>query len=77
MDIVFHGITNHSVVVYLDDVTVFSNNKKVNLSHLRGVLERCCKYGISLKPKKSIFVVDHRKLLGFIVSKNVIIIDLE
>ena len=39
MDIAFHGLINQSVVVYLDDVTVFSNNKKDHLSHLRDVLE--------------------------------------
>jgi hypothetical protein len=35
MDISFHGLINQSIVVYLDDVTVFSKNKKDHLSHLR------------------------------------------
>ena len=39
MDIDFHGVINQFVVVYLDDVTVFSKNKKDHLSHLRDVLE--------------------------------------
>jgi hypothetical protein len=39
MDIDFHGLINQSVVVYLDDGTVFSKNKKDHLSHLRAVLE--------------------------------------
>jgi hypothetical protein len=39
MDISFHGLINQSVMVYLDDVTVFSKNKKDHLSHLRVVLE--------------------------------------
>jgi hypothetical protein len=77
MDIDFRGIINQSVVVYLDDVTIFSKNKKYHLSHLRSVLEHCRKYGISLNPKKSIFVVDQGKLLGFIVSKNGMMIDPE
>jgi hypothetical protein len=29
MDIAFRGLINHSVVVYLDDVTVFSKNKTI------------------------------------------------
>jgi hypothetical protein len=77
MDIAFHGLLNQSVVVYLDDVTIFSKNKKDHLSHLRVVLERCRKYGISLNPKKSFFVVEKGKLLGFIVSKYGMIIDPE
>jgi hypothetical protein len=77
MDIDFHGLINQSVVVYLDDVTVFSKNKKDHLSHLRAVLERCRKFDISLNPKKSVFAVEQGKLLGFIVSKDGMIIDPE
>jgi hypothetical protein len=77
MDIFFCGLLNQSIVVYLDDVTFFSKNKKDHLPHLRDVLERCHKYGISLNPKKSVFAVKKGKLLGFIVSKYGMIIDLE
>jgi ribonuclease HI len=77
MDIAFRGLINHSVVVYLDDVTVYSKNKNDHLAHLRVVLLRCRKYDISLNPKKSIFAVEHSKLLGFIVSSDGMIIDLE
>jgi hypothetical protein len=77
MDIAFHGLINQSVMVYLDDVTIFSKNKKDHLSHLRVVLERCRKFGISLNPKKSVFALEKGKLLGFIVSKDGMIIDPE
>jgi hypothetical protein len=39
MDIAFRGLINQSVVVYLDDVTVFSKNKGDHLDHLRFVLQ--------------------------------------
>jgi hypothetical protein len=58
-------------------MTVFSKNKKDHLAHLRAVLLRCRKYGISLNPKKSIFAVEQGKLLGFIVSSEGMIIDPE
>jgi hypothetical protein len=77
MDIAFRGLINHSVVVYLDDVTVYSKNKDDHLTHLRVVLLRCRKYDISLNPKKSIFAVEQGKLLGFIVSSDEMIIDPE
>jgi hypothetical protein len=77
MEIAFRGLINQSVVVYLDDVTFFSKNKEDHLAHLRSVLQRCCKYGISLNPKKSIFVVEQGKLLRFIVSSEGMIIDPE
>jgi hypothetical protein len=64
-------------VVYLDDVIIFSKNKKDHLSHLRAILEQCRKFGISLNPKKSVFAVEQGKLIGFIVSKDGMIIDPE
>jgi hypothetical protein len=38
MDIAFHGLINQSIVVYLDDITVFSKNKEDHLAHLRSIL---------------------------------------
>lgn len=70
MDIAFRGLINQSMVFYLDDVTIYSKKRSDHLFHLRQVLDRCRKYGISLNPKKSIFVVDKGKLLGFIVSRS-------
>jgi hypothetical protein len=77
MDITFHGLINQSVVVYLDDIIVFSKNKEDHLSHLRSVLQQCRKYDISLNPKKFVFAVEQDKLLGFIVSNERMIIDPE
>jgi hypothetical protein len=71
------GLIKQSVMVYLDDVIVFSKNKKDHVSHLRVVLEQCRKFDISLNPNKSIFAVEKGKLLGFIVFKYGMIIDPE
>ena len=77
MDITFRGLIGKFVIIYLDDVTIFSKNRTDHLTHLRRVFERCRKYGISLNPKKSIFSVTEGKLLGFVVSKQGINIDPE
>ena len=77
MDAAFRGLINHSVIVYLDDFTVFSKNKSDHISHLRKVLEHCRKFGISLNPKKTIFAVTEGILLGFVVAKEGIMIDPE
>ena len=77
MDISFRGLINQSVVVYLDDVIVFSKNKGDHLAHLRSVLQQCRKYDISLNPKKSVFAVEQGKMLGFIVSNEGMIIEPE
>ena len=52
MDIVFCGLINKSVVVYLDDITIYSKNRLDHISHLKQVFRWCQKYGIYLNPKK-------------------------
>ena len=63
------------MVVYLDDVTIFSKKRDKHIIHLKHILDQCHKYGISLNPNKSIFCVTEGKLIGFIVSKDGIMID--
>lgn len=70
MEITFHGLIAKSVVVYLDDVTMFSNKRSDHLCHLKKIFERCGKYGISHNPKKSIFVVFEGNILGHIIAKS-------
>jgi hypothetical protein len=77
MDIDFLGLINKCVVVYLDDVTVYSKNIEDHIQHLTHIFERCRKYGISLNPKKTIFGVKEGKLLGNIISQARIHIDPE
>jgi hypothetical protein len=75
MDIAFGGIISKYIIVYLDDVPVFSKNRREHVHHLRNIFERCRRYGISLNTWKSIFVVDEGNLLGFVVSKEGIMIE--
>ena len=77
MDIAFHGLIGRSVVVYLDDITIFSKKREEHAFHLKQIFERCRKYGISLNPKKCVFAVTEGKLLGHVVSKKGISIDPE
>ena len=57
--------------------TTFLKGRGEHAFHLRQIFERCHKYGISLNPKKCVFVVMEGKLLGHIVSKKGISIDPE
>lgn len=77
MDLAFDGLTNESIIVYLDDFTVFSKAHEDHFFHLQQVLERCTKHGVSLNTKKSVFGLMEGKLLGHIVSKEGIKIDTE
>lgn len=68
MDINFMVLMGQSVVVYLDDVTFFSKKRFDHLHHLKEIFEWCRKYGISLNPKKRIFVVFEGNILGHIIT---------
>jgi hypothetical protein len=75
MNIAFKGQNGDCVVVYMDDVIVFSKDKRDHLVHLRKIFNKCRRYGISLNPKKFLFVFDEGKLLGFNVSKYGVMIE--
>ena len=54
---------------------MYSKKRSNHLMHLKQIFERCRKYGISLNPKKTIFVVIEDKLLIFIMSKYGMVIE--
>jgi hypothetical protein len=70
MDVTFRGLINKCVVVYLDDVTMYSKSREDHIQHLAHIFKRCRKYGIYLSPKKTIFGVEEGKLLGHIISQE-------
>ena len=75
MDIAFSKEIHDFLVIYLDDITIFSKSNEQHLDHLRQVFTKCRKYGISLNPKKYLFGSEEGKLLGHIISKDGIRID--
>lgn len=75
IDIAFHGLIGQSIVVYLDDVIVFSKRRSDNVHHLKQIFEQCLKYEIYLNPLKIIFDVSEGTLLGNIIAKSGIKVD--
>eukprot|EP00253_Pinus_taeda_P008687 PITA_08687 len=75
MDLAFTNEKDVFLVVYLDDLTMFSKSDEEHMYHLKIVFQKCGKYGVSLNPKKSLFAMDEGKLLGHIISKDGIRID--
>jgi hypothetical protein len=64
MDVAFWGLIKKGVVVYLDDVTVYSKNREEHIQHLTQIFKRCRRYSISLNPKKNIFRCYHSRKLS-------------
>ena len=77
MHIAFKSLMYKFVLVYLDDITIYSKHATNHIKHLRKIFERCREFGISLNPKKCVFVVHEGKLLGYVVSKEGITVDPE
>ena len=75
MDIYFVGEKIKFVVVYLDDITIFSQSNEEHLRHLKQTFQKCRKFGLQLTPKKSLFAMEEGRLLGHIVTSKVICID--
>ena len=66
MDIAFMGEKDNFVLIYLDDIIVYSSNHEEHLKHLKRVFLKCRQFGISLNPKKSYFALRKGNLLGHI-----------
>ena len=77
MDIAFVEEKEWFVLVYMGNITVYSRWAKDHVRHLERFFIKCRKYGISLNPRKSNFALEEGKLLGHIISKKGIKIDLD
>jgi hypothetical protein len=69
MNVAFQGLIKICVVVYLDNITMYSKNREEHIQHLTQIFKRCRKYDISLNPKKTIFGVEEGNILGHIISQ--------
>ena len=57
-----------TVIVYLDDVLVFSRNPSQHEKHVREVLKAFFKAGLYAKLSKCLFTVTRISFLGFILT---------
>lgn len=77
MDIDFVGEQDKFVVVYFDDITIFSKTHEEHILNLKLTFEKCKRYDLSMNPKKSQFALSEGKLLGHIVVQEGVNVDLE
>ena len=75
MDIAFVEEKDKFVVIYMDDIAIYSRSNRDHLKDLEKVFLKCRRYGISLNPGKSNFSMKEGNLLGHIISKDGIKID--
>ena len=68
-------MTDDFVVIYLDDILIFSADPAKHEQHVRLVLERLRQHNLHAKPEKCQFHTDTTEYLGFIVSPKGVAMD--
>src|SRR5882724_10349309 len=68
-------MTDIFIVIYLNDILIFSNSLEDHQVHVRHILEWLCEYDLHSKPKKCLFHTQKIGFLGFMVTPTGISMD--
>ena len=63
------------MVVYLDDIYIYSNSRREYVRYIKLVLEALRKAGLYIKLSKYEFFIEKIEFLGYIIGKDGITID--
>src|ERR1700719_977792 len=75
MNDIFSDLLDVHVIIYLDDILIYSDDPAEHKKHVREVLRRLQKHGLYARPDKCLFSRDSVEYLGFILSKEGLKID--
>jgi hypothetical protein len=70
MDIIFRPFLDKFVVLYIDDMFIYSNNMSDHVQHLKQVLDTMRASKLFAKPSKCEFAQQELKFLGHLVGKE-------
>jgi Reverse transcriptase (RNA-dependent DNA polymerase) len=69
MNNIFYDFIDEFMVVYMDDLLIYSKNEEEHLKHVEKVLKRLKEHRLYVSPKKCVFMSTEMEFLGFIVGK--------
>ena len=70
MNDIFQDLLDNSVIVYLDDILIYSDDLESHRRHVREVLRRLRKHGLYAKATKCEFHTQSVEYLGYILSPD-------
>ena len=70
MNDIFRDLLDHTVLIYLDDLLVFSDSPDIHDNHVRQVLQRLIDNKLYCKAEKCAFGVSETEFLGFIIKST-------
>ena len=68
MNDIFSNLLDICVVIYLDDILIYSNNMFEHHKHIKEVLKHLCKAGLYAKAEKYKFLSELVEYLEYILS---------
>ena len=77
MNSVFGKYVRKFVIIFLDDILVFSETMEEHLEHLRIVFELLRAHQLFVKESKCTLAADHIDYLGHVISKEGVATDKE
>ena len=75
MNVVMSGYIDDFVLVYLDDILVYSSNAEEHKAHPWQVFDRLCEHKLQAKLKKCKFGKPYVKYLGHVVGSGELCVD--
>ena len=75
MNAVVSGYIGDFVLVYLDNILVYSDNKEEHKTHLGQVFDQLCEHKLQAKLKKCEFGKPYVKYLGHVVGSGELHVD--
>jgi len=70
MNDIFSDLLDICVMIYLDDILIYSNNMSKHYWHVKEVLKYLCKGGLHAKVEKCKFHFESVEYLGYILSPS-------
>jgi hypothetical protein len=75
MNIIFKDYLDDFILIYLDDILIYSKNLKEHRDHVKKILQRLKENDLFAKPEKCKFATNTVECLGFVVSPEGVTMD--